>query len=337
MAESSIPFFENPKFFPHAALKLLDKSQVLRRHHKTKQIYEITTKINDFIAFVEQVEQKYTEAEQRNTSFMITQFRKVFYDSEKWNTILIPDTNHNHLKSKISPADKNGFKARKLIRLSDETIVDFGHVITGLDACNHQGDIINPLFAYWIKISKTLDAATWLGDIASIISYVRSDLKTLKEKYEDFTEDELINIWINQIQNNSNASDLLGDIDGVVMGLNLMINSTQNGKKVSEILSDYYLQKNNITLINNRFKLFAHAIGLGAFDGKHFENESAFLIQYQHEITDTALLVTAVNFGKMKFIEASLSKKNNDPLLNKSFGLLVLKAFIEVLKEHINA
>ncbi len=58
----------------------------------------------------------------------------------------------------------------------------------------------------------------------------------MKEKIKD--------IWEKSILNNSSPADLLGDIDGVVMGRYMSLNKNKKkGKKVSELLNNIIYKK----------------------------------------------------------------------------------------------
>lgn len=320
--------------FPEISIQLIDQSEVLKTDPTSNTVFDSVTHIYSFISLIEEIEKKYSDSEQKNTAYMITQFRKAFYDSDNWNTRLIPNTNNEENKCKISSEEIKRLKANVIVRALDSAKVDIGHVFVGMDGFNHQGSIVSPNYAYWISISNSLDAATWLGDLGSIIAYVRRDIYDGTKPADKYSDEEVVAIWKKQIENNAQATDLLGDIDGIVMGANLPVNKTLNGKKISELLRDYYLQENNTTIKSNRMQLFATAIGLGDIEGDNYTNETAFIAKYQHEITDTALLVIAAAFGKVVFVDASLSKKGGDPLLNIQCGALVMKAFIKALRDN---
>ncbi len=319
--------------FPDISIQLIDQVEILKKNSNTNEIFDSVTHIYSFISLVEEIENKFTLSEQSNTAYMITQFRKAFYNSDNWNTRLIPETDNEKDKLKISEEDKIKLKANRIVRELDSAKIDIGHVFVGMDGFNHQNSLTNPGYAYWIDISNSLDAATWLGDLGSIIAYVRKDIYDGTKDADKYSDEEVLAIWKNQIENNASATDLLGDIDGIVIGANLPINKP-SGKKVSELLRDYYLQENNTTIKGNRMSLFATAIGLGKNEGEKYKNEELFISKYQHEITDTALLVIAADFGKISFVNASLSKKEGDSLLNIKCGSYVLKAFIKALKEN---
>lgn len=320
--------------FPEISIQLIDQSEETKKDPNTNKEFDSVTHIYSFISLVEEIEKKFSATEQKNTAFMITQFRKVFYNSDNWNTRLIPHTDTELLKSKITDEDKKKLRANRIVRELDSAKIDIGHVFVGMDAFNHQGNIVSPNYAYWIDIYNSLDAATWLGDLGSVIAYVRRDIYDGTKSADKFSDEEIIAIWKKQIENNAPATDLLGDIDGIVMGANLPVSKKSNGKKVSELLRDYYLLENATTIKCNRMQLFAAAIGLGDLDEKHYKNEATFLAKYHHEVTDAALLVIAADFGKVTFIDASLSKIGGDKLLNIQCGSLVLKAFIKALKDN---
>jgi hypothetical protein len=333
-AEPSAPVTVKANLFPEISISLIDTAEVLKTDPDTNTVFDSVTHIYSFISLVEEIENKYSTAEQKNTAYMITQFRKAYYNSDNWNTRLIPNTNDEVNKLKISKDDIKRLKDNRTVRALDSAKVDISHVFVGMDAFNHQGSIVSPCYAFWISIQNSLDAASWLGDLASIIAYVWRDIYDSTKDADKYTDDEIIPIWRNAIENFSTSIDLLGDIDGIVMGANLPISKKANGKKISELLRDYYLQENNTTIKSNRMQLFATAIGLGDIDGEKYKNETAFVAKYQHEITDAALLVIAGSIGKGTFLKASKDKKEGNTLLSVKGGAFVLNAFIKALKEN---
>ncbi len=321
---TALPIILN--LFPQISIQLID----------TNSESETTTDIQNFISIIELLEHNYTEQEQRNTKFMITQFRKAFYNSSSFNTMLIPDTDQENNNCRLSVTDKTKLNSNRIVKELDSAKIDIAHVFVGLDAFNHQGSINRPYLAFWIKISRSFDAATWLGDLASVIYHVREDIYGDANFIPKVSDQDIDSIWKKAIGKNAPASDLLGDIDGIVLGAYLAVQNMSYGKKVSEILRDYYLQENNTHVKAHRMQYFAQAIGLGDLTPNGFQNEAAFVRKYQHEITDATLLLIAQNSNitMYQFIAASYRKFYDDPLLNVKCGSFVLKAFIKALSDN---
>ncbi len=147
--------------------------------------------------------------------------------------------------------------------------------------------------------------------------------------------EEIKDIWEKSILNNSSPVDLLGDIDGVVMGRYMSLNKNKKkGKKVSELLKEYYLQENNCDLISKRISLFAKEIGLG----ERFENEEAFIKKYANQVIDAGYLFNAAEILKMEKRLAGNENERYDypakenPLMTEKCGKYIIKLFIQSLK-----
>jgi len=103
--------------------------------------------------------------------------------------------------------------------------IDFGHVLTGLDACVNCRKV-HQILKDEINSKRSLQAAvTWSGDIGLLYKDM------LEEKPENFDT-----MW----DECCHPDDLLGDVDGIVLGT-LLANKGTGGFQLSKELRNYYL------------------------------------------------------------------------------------------------
>jgi len=99
----------------------------------------------------------------------------------------------------------------------------------------------------------------------------------------------------NHINLDAPGSDMLGNIDGFVIGHCYNIKSA-SGKRVTDILDEYYNgspgteQKSKL-----RFKIFCELIGLKGFDGKKFSNETEWISSYMKQLRNATAFTTFSN------------------------------------------
>ena len=159
--------------------------------------------------------------------------------------------------------------------------VDVGHVLAGLDAINHQQAVSAPAGAY--TISSNVDAVTWVGDLGSVLAEVVFQHLKLGRRLTDAEVQE-------QVDEMAPVQDMLGNVDAYAIGFPTVPTA---GKKVSEILVDYYGSSPSAAgsaAHATRFTTFATQIGLGAFSGGAFANETAWLNKYEVEVGNAAAL-----------------------------------------------
>ena len=178
--------------------------------------------------------------------------------------------------------------------LPDSHICDIGHVLVTLDALNHP-QVVSPLpdslfFLHKLfpHVGSNVDLGTWLGDIASS---AEDFLWTFfSEKRPPTMQEEQ-----NHINRDAPGSDMLGNIDGFVIGHCYNIKSA-SGKRVTDILDEYYNgspgteQKSKL-----RFKIFCELIGLKGFDGKKFSNETEWISSYMKQLRNATAFTTFSN------------------------------------------
>ena len=291
--------------------------------------------IRECIAFLQQEEQKYPEAEQRNTQLMITRLRKIFYGFASWDKYLIKgvadikspysNTTEQHIAAsyktfktriglKIKLIDRISFPTDSIfhkanlrrdifnsqeIRLENNRILDIGHVLCGMDASNHRHSVGTPRFlglpTSSIKISNNMDAVTWIGDLGSFVAEVYLQ-KRVKVECAPSKQQALLDIFVS-------AADISGNIDAYAITKKYDLKS-ENGKKVSEIFTDYYLSQNYDNQ-QDKYKIFMQLLG---FESNISKKEKAKLRKrYIDEVSDAAafyVAVSAKNISKRNAIRA---------------------------------
>ena len=327
--------------------------------------------IRECIVFLQQEEQKYPEAEQRNTQLMITRLRKIFYGFASWDKYLIkgvadikspyPNITEQHIdasykifKTRIGlkiklidrisfPTDSVFYKANlrrdifnsQEIRLENNTILDIGHVLCGMDASNHRHPVGTPRFlglpTSSIKISNNMDAVTWIGDLGSFVAEVYLE-KRIKGECKPSKQQALLDIFIS-------AADVLGDIDAYAIAKKYDLKS-KSGKKVSEIFKDYYLSQKTDNQ-HDRYKIFMQMLG---FKSNISKKEKAKLRKrYIDEVSDAAAFYTAVSAKNISKLNATKAiplvlkisvNSYTDEVVNTFFTEIenILKGEKEVLK-----
>ena len=178
--------------------------------------------------------------------------------------------------------------------LPDSHICNIGHVLVTLDALNHP-QVVSPLpdslfFLHKLfpHVGSNVDLGTWLGDIASS---AEDFLWTFfSEKRPPTMQEEQ-----NHINLDAPGSDMLGNIDGYVIGDCYDIKST-SGKRVTDILNEYYNGSPGKKQAGKlRFQIFCKLIGLGEFDGQNFSNETEWLRLYKKQLRNATAFTTFSN------------------------------------------
>jgi hypothetical protein len=318
--------------------------------------------IRECIALLEKEEQKYSEAEQRNTKVMITRLRKIFYSFSSWDKYLIKGVAHikspyqNTVEQPVDasikalempmgttvklfdaisfPKDsaskgvglrKNIFSSQE-VRLENNSILDMGHVLCGMDASNHRHAIRTPRFlglpTSSIKVRNNMDAVTWIGDLGSLVAEVYFE-KRKKGECSPEKQQELIDVFIS-------SADIVGNTDAYAIA-ELYDLKSENGKKVSEIFKDYYLSQ-NADKQQDRYKIFMKTLGFK--EGLSAKKKRRLIRRYSDEVSDSAAFYTAVsakNVSRKNLIKAIplILKMSINPYAKK-----VTKLFFEQLENN---
>lgn len=270
-----------------------------------------TIPMTDFIELVRQEEEKYPDSEQSNTKLMVTRLRKIFYNAPGWDKYLIPKAasvqppygeykerersrkrvapwgplnNFNLVDKEYYPVDESG--KRPTIYLNQEVMIedgptkgafiDMGHVFAGWDAFNNPGPVVSPVL-YELKINRNWDAATWVGDLGSVLAEAWVAYVNGERPLSIITLQRLIDEY-------APAQDMLGNIDSYVL-------STQGfSGRVSDILDQYYFERNSANGQQQRFRVFAQEIGIGPLVRGTYRNAGTRAGLHIDEINDAAAL-----------------------------------------------
>lgn len=316
--------------------------------------------IKDYIILVENEEAQYSNSN-RDTRLMLTRFRKIYYDSDGWNNVLIKNTanisgryghrvepdgapytislgtlgsfdNLKVVKVKYIAVDSNGvipdiFKQQE-IKLADGSYLDIGHVFAGLDAFNHPDSVDS--FGLF-KVDSNVDDATWVGDLGSTLAETFLRQFKLGGSISESQRQEEIN-------KNAPAQDMLGNVDAYVIK---QLFDIVQGKKVSEILREYYLGEYYPSLSQApaaarkfRFSKFAQGIGLilQSRNPVIFSNEAAWLTKYEGQVGNAAgqyLYVNTENWNAR--IQTTIGITQNP------YSRTLLNLFLVTLKQRISA
>jgi hypothetical protein len=330
--------------------------------HFQKNAPDSAITIRECIALLEKEEQKYSEAEQRNTKLMITRLRKIFYGFNSWDKYLIKGVANikspyeniveqaidasskslqtpNRLTIKLIdtisfPTDstlqkavlrKNIFSSQE-IRLENNSVLDIGHVLCGIDASNHRHAVRTPRFlglpTSSIKISNNMNAVTWIGDLGSFVAEAYFE-KRKKGKLSAEKQQELLDIFMS-------SADILGDIDAYSI-LEKYDLKSENGKKVSEIFANHYLPQDTVNQ-QDRYKMFIKSLGFK--EGISAKRKAKLIRRYSDEVSDSAAFYTAIsarNVSKRNLIKAIplILKMSINPYAKK-----ITKLFFEQLENN---
>jgi hypothetical protein len=283
--------------------------------------------ITQFIQLVKDEEEKYTPEERVDTKTMITRFRKVFYGSPGWDEKLITgasstpcikpykilssenssktipvspvnsfvmidrgfypvDPTNNNQRPEINKIT-NGSPQTQEVRLESGNhsgmLIDIGHTLCGMDAYNFPNNI-EALPVLSVDINRNLDAVTWLGDIGSALAEIRVQSFMYGRGLTPIEIQDLIDHY-------ASAPDMLGDIDGIVIGLCYSNGANPSLKTVSSILEHYYFGDGVAQFQNKRYTLFAQNLGLEWDSGQHkFTNRTQWIKNWEDQVNDTAAI-----------------------------------------------
>ena len=232
--------------------------------------------LQDFIAILQNIEST-APLSTMSINEKITQFRKVFYNTQGWNTQLISNTSNILLQ--ISQPNIDLLRSSRYVNVND-SIVDISHVFAGMDAANHRG-IVGVNYLYYI--SDNVSATTWLGDLGSVMG-------ELAYTHPSLASD--LSVWQRTIDQNASPIDIIGDIDGFVLGNMLDNVSTNLYTNIYALLSNYYQTNDTIT---KRIVKFADYSGLGTWNGNEFKSENAWKEAEKSNIQKSAKLYAILN------------------------------------------
>jgi len=324
--------------------------------------------IDRFIQSVEYFENSHPESQQRDTSYMITRLRKIFYGKDGWDSHLIPraasvprpyqvsEVEYDRFSLSIPGVSDTIYVVRKRyqvrsggqeppiyqgqeLRLQSGFHCDIGHTFAGLDALNHPSaaGILN------IRITRNADAVTWVGDLGSVLAewfFKRYDSRRGRGSALTLTELQEV---IDGTDGLAPPQDMLGNIDAFAIRSHFNTTGRRPGTaappgmswqapKVSEILRDYYLQSNDALL--HRYSRFAQSIGLTGWNGTRFVNEASRVSYYTDEVNDAAALYLMVNTDSAWYSFPARAQLAMGMAINQGAAVLV-RAFFNEIKAKI--
>jgi hypothetical protein len=318
-------------------------------------------KIDSFILLLKEEEAKFSKEEQLNHINMVTRLRKIYYGSPNYDKYLIKNSNSikpyyhsedivlknsekmfkNRLGMTIKTSDTVSFpkdstgQTSKLkidlatsqeILVSDNQLVDIGHVLCGIDAFYHPHAITPPKILGMnltrIKIDKNQDAVTWVGDLGSVVAEVYFAQKSLKRKLNDA---ELQAIW----NEYASPADNLGNIDSYILASIFQQNLSQS---VSQNFTFFYIA--NTKQLSQRILFFATTIGL-EWNGQHFVNKKQRLSYYADQVNDAAAFyyaISAKRAGRWNLLKALPSILR---ISHSKYAKEVVAAFFDALEQQL--
>lgn len=282
--------------------------------------------IEGFLFFVEQFENQLKF--NGNTKECFTQLRKIFYNGNEFNQILIKGTEDIVIDPRISKEFLKAFKQKKIVVSRDNLLIDMGHVLCGIDGFNNQRKIYFVYIDFLIGAQHNYDLVTWSGDLGSIATelYIKRNTGDLTYSQENKINDEIENLWRDAIKRNASPEDMTGDFDGLIIANKYDCKKEKGGKKPSEILYDYYIGSISPNPIRTRVKDFAVVVGLG----ENFENKKQWIDSYKSDIVDAILLTIGQKLGKFSLGVAHIG---NSEFTSTECASYLLTAFVNALQK----
>lgn len=194
---------------------------------------------------------------------MLSAFRKLYYNSGNWNTVIEGAENTGLPPSWSTPEAENlvNLVSGTQVAVINGQSVDVGHLLTGLDAGNHETAFGLEKFGIEIfSFRSNKEFATFVGDLGSVV-----------ERYVDEEKN-----WIGHVSRDdaaiaSHYNNLAGDID---MAGNADAYSMEYDSNLafSQNLINYYSGETRQD--TQRYSRFAESIGLGRLEGGRFTGDT---------------------------------------------------------------
>lgn len=209
---------------------------------------------------------------------------------------------------------------------------DIGHLLLGLDACNHCAPVCPlPEGLMWMRcffpsVDSNADYATWLGNMAhAASSFLMGSLQ--KQTINPLREPE-------DTETKVPLSDLLGYIDSYVIHQNYPT-SAIHGKRLTEILCKYYSDgRRSRELRAHRCSIFCRNIGLKEWEGSRFAQEEKWISRYKKQLRNATAFYILGQLGTKK--GAWIALKIWFRCYEKELDLeLLLHTLLDVLKAEI--
>lgn len=230
-----------------------------------RQVGEGTTlTFGNYLDAVSQLEAAAT-AEGYTTQATLSAFRKLYYNSGNWNTVIagarqtgIPSSWQNDENLALMNSVKNS-----QVLTINGTQVDIGHLLTGLDATNHETAFSMQKFGLDVfSFRSNKEVATYVGDLGSVV-----------ERYVDHADRNFIGLIQKDVDSLmtdygslAGDTDMAGNVDSYAMDFNPALSLSAN-------LRNYYVGED--APVNERYTRFAENIGLGSLENDNFTGDSS--------------------------------------------------------------
>jgi hypothetical protein len=228
----------------------------------------------------------------------VTAFRKLFYDSPGaaktyagavvsggvWS-ILIPGAAGTKLPPSWSTPEYSGsadyLRKHQVLPIAGQS-VDVGHMLAGADAAKHPTRI--SLAAGVIKLRSNVEAATFIGDLGSVVTeYIHGSKASFRDTA--MVRSSLLDSYYDGANAMASAPDMAGNADAYSLALDPAKTLTAN-------LEDYYAA--TVGGAKKRYTAFAAAIGLGTLTGSSFSGDTAtWRNAIREEVFNSALAYAA--------------------------------------------
>jgi hypothetical protein len=129
--------------------------------------------------------------------------------------------------------------------------------------------------------------------------------------------------WQALVDKEASPEDLIGDIDGLVLGKVLKDTTNYTGQKLSEILTRYYV---NYEYYRNRFASFAQIIDLTAIPKT--------VDIYKYAVSGCAMM-NVLRIDKTIADQKLIDSYINEQYVGKEGSAYLLKHFFEAIKQNI--
>lgn len=196
----------------------------------------------------------------------LSAFRKLFYNSGNWDTVIAGAKNTGMPPSWDATdhvALKNAVSNSQIVTINGQSL-DFGHLLTGLDATNYSTPITFEKFGLDIfEFRSNKEFATYVGDLGSAVeAYVdeghTSNWAALSTKDQAMLERHYNNL--------AGEVDMAGNVDSYAMDFDPALSLSANMRR-------YY--EGNPSQDQQRYTTFAQKVGLGNLENGAFSNDTA--------------------------------------------------------------
>jgi hypothetical protein len=284
--------------------------------------------IEDYLATVEEIEQHYrdTAEGEYDSGTTVAGMRALYgYEGDLWEKMIPDAPNVAAPTAEDVPGVENLFNhdetgARKdgrLVELPDGSLIDPGHIYTGIDAIQHP-DAHAGIDAYGIESE---DGATWSGDVGqAMVLYDESWDKAAARS--GIYDAPMGGLTVGEaMENAASRPDLDGDLDGVVLGRHF-----DSSQSLTDQMSSYYTDPDADLSYEHRYSEFMETQGM-EWDENGLTEESVDTVRT--EVDDFAELYSHRSSEAEAFVGLAGSEYDQDAEESTSFT----DRFIDYLEE----